>query len=64
MKQLTSVVRFFYSVDHLHCIAGLTIKPLASSKLLDISMTVEAVSMTGAPARETLAEPPADRSMA
>lgn len=61
LKQLTRMLYDFYSVDHLHRISRLSIKPLASSKQLDISMTVEAVSMTGAPNREVLDEPPADR---
>ena len=45
----------------MHRISRLTIKPLATSKQLDISMTVEAISVTGAPNREVLDEPPADR---
>jgi hypothetical protein len=61
LKQLTRFLYDFYSVNHMHRIARLSIKPLATSKLLDISMTVEAISVTGAPNRETLAEPPADR---
>ncbi|HUG67462.1 MAG TPA: Ig-like domain-containing protein [Pirellulaceae bacterium] len=61
LKQLTHFLFDFYSVDHMHRIALLNIKPLATSKLLDISMTVEAVSLTGAPSRDALAEPPANR---
>lgn len=61
LKQLTRLLYDFYSVDHMHRISRLNIKPLTTSKQLDISMTVEAISVTGAPDRETLAEPPANR---
>ncbi|MEX0818152.1 MAG: Ig-like domain-containing protein [Pirellulaceae bacterium] len=61
LKQLTRFLYDFYSVDHMHRIARLSIKPTATSKQLDISMTVEAISVTGAPNRKELAEPPADR---
>ncbi len=61
LKQLTRFLYDFYSVNHMHRIARLSIKPLATSKLLELSMTVEAISVTGAPNRKTLAEPPAHR---
>ncbi len=61
LKQLTQFLYDFYSVDHLHRISRLNIQPLANSKQLDITMTVEAISITGAPNREVLDEPPSNR---
>ena len=61
LKQLTRFLYDFYSVDHMHRIARLDIKPLATSKLLDLTITVEAISIAGSPDREVLDEPPADR---
>ncbi|MDA1051621.1 MAG: Ig-like domain-containing protein [Planctomycetota bacterium] len=61
LKQLTRLLYDFYSIDHMHRITRLSIKPIATSKQLDISMTVEAISVTGAPEREALDEPPAHR---
>ncbi|MCA9144163.1 MAG: Ig-like domain-containing protein [Planctomycetaceae bacterium] len=61
LKQLTQLLYDFYSVDHMHRISRLSIKPLATSKQLDISMTVEAISIAGSPARESLDEPPSNR---
>ena len=61
LKQLTQFLYDFYSVDYIHRIARLHVVPLADSKKLDIGMTVEAVSITGAPDREVLEDSPSDR---
>ncbi|MEO8497028.1 MAG: Ig-like domain-containing protein, partial [Planctomycetota bacterium] len=61
LKQLTQLLYDFYSVDHMHRITRLDIKPLTTSKQLDLKMTVEALSIVGSPSREVLDEPPAHR---
>jgi hypothetical protein len=61
LQQLTRLLYDFYSVDHMHRISRLSIKPLADSKRLDISMTVEAIAIAGSPNREQLEEPPSNR---
>ncbi len=61
LRQLTQLLYDFYSVDYLHRISRLSISPVINSKQLDISLTVEAIAVVGAPMRETLDEPPAQR---
>ncbi|MBC8356433.1 MAG: Ig-like domain-containing protein [Planctomycetes bacterium] len=61
LKQLTRFLYDFYSVDHIHRISRLHVVPLPDSKQLDISMTVEAISITGSPKRDVLEEPPSER---
>lgn len=61
LKQLTRLLYDYYSVDHLHRISRLSITPVPNSKQLDISMTIEAIAITGSPNREVLEEPPSNR---
>ncbi|MFV1964349.1 MAG: cadherin repeat domain-containing protein [Pirellulaceae bacterium] len=61
---LHKLVRFlygFYDKGYLHRIRTLRAKRIARSKELDLSITVEALSMMAAPKREDLHDPPAVR---
>jgi hypothetical protein len=61
LRQLTQFLYDFYRVGYLHRISNLQANPIPKSKLLDMSITIEALSLTGAPNGETLDDPPAER---
>jgi hypothetical protein len=48
LPQLTEFLHDFYATDELHRIRVMTVKPIASSKDLDVSMTIDALVMPGA----------------
>lgn len=52
IEQLTKWLHSFYSVDMLHRLRQLTIKPQSDSKLLDLAISVEAVSLADSVATE------------
>jgi len=61
---LPQVVKFlheFYSADHLHRITKLTLKPIKSSKELDYTIDVDAMSLERAAPTATLKERKSDR---
>jgi len=52
IEQLTKWLHQFYSVDILHRLRQLTIKPQSDSKLLDLTISLEAVSLVDADVSE------------
>jgi hypothetical protein len=61
LAQIVNFLHRFYSVDLLHRVSKLNIKPLKDSKQLDFSMTVEALSLKVAPVSDKLTLRPSDR---
>lgn len=61
LRQLTQFLYDFYSVDYLHRITRLSVKPLRDSRQIDINITIEAIAIAGTPDRQSLPEPPANR---
>ena len=61
LAQLTEFLHGFYSVGFLHRISRMHVKPLSNSKLLALSMTAEALSLTDAPNVKELVPPPSNR---
>jgi hypothetical protein len=61
LKELTEFLYNFYEVDYLHRIDSLRAKPITGSKQLDLSITVDALSLTNADENQSLADPPANR---
>ena len=57
LQQLIQFLYDFYSVDQLHRITRLSVKPINNSKQLDIKIAIEAIALPGAPDREALPEP-------
>jgi len=55
-EQLTDFLYRFYSAGHLHKIRLMTIKPTKDSADLDVTLTVEALSLPGADRRDQLSE--------
>ena len=56
LRQLTEFLYRFYSAGHLHLIRGMSIKPMKGSRDLDLTITVEALSLTDADRQDKLAE--------
>jgi hypothetical protein len=61
LVQVTRLLYDFYAVDHLHRVSVIRLKPLESTKDLDIDLKVEVLSMPGAPAKLELAGKPSTR---
>ncbi|HID76016.1 MAG TPA: hypothetical protein EYP56_08475 [Planctomycetaceae bacterium] len=61
LEELTELLYHFYSAGHLHQIRRLTIKPADGSRQFDVSMLVEALSLTDADRTDELADQPAQR---
>lgn len=55
LEQLTDMMFAFYSVDTAHQIRTLDVKPVAESRLLDITLGIDALVVEGAAESETLA---------
>jgi hypothetical protein len=49
LQQIVKLLHEFYSVDLAHRVSRMSIRPSGTSKILDFSMTIEAISMSGAP---------------
>ncbi len=61
LEQLTELLWEFYSAGHLQKIRGLSIKPIDDSSKLDLSLSIEALSLPGADSQDKLsAEQPAE----
>jgi len=60
LRQLTQLLYDFYSVDSLHRISRLNVTPIANSRQLAISITIEALSMTGGSDGRHLRQPSAE----
>jgi hypothetical protein len=61
LAQVTRLLHDFYSVDRLHRIRLMRLKPLDDSTDLDLDMQVEALSMAGAPDVNQLKDVPSQR---
>lgn len=61
LEEFTQFLYFFYSVDYLHRIHTMHVTPLDKSKDLQLTVTIEALSLTGAPERTELKSGPANR---
>jgi len=61
LGQLTELLYEFYSAGHLHLIRGMSIKPMRGSRDLELSITVEALSLTDADRQDELADVPSSR---
>lgn len=61
LEQLTKLLYEFYSVDYLHQVRAMRVKPIPGTKLLDISLTIEALSLIGASTAEKLSFPESSR---
>ena len=61
LEQLTRFLHEFYSVDHLHQITSLTIKPASDGKKLDLSVAIRALSLPQAPPSTKLEAEKSDR---
>jgi hypothetical protein len=61
LKQVTHFLYQFYSAGYLHRIGRINLKPLTGKKLLDVNITVEALSLKDAPNVAELKPPPSDR---
>lgn len=61
LRQLTEFLHTFYSTGFLHRITRLHVKPHVNSKLLNLSLTVEAISLNTAPNVSELKPPPGQR---
>jgi hypothetical protein len=61
LAQVVDLLYRFYSVDYQHRITRLSIVPLEEPKMLSFSMTVEALSLMGAPQADRLTPRPASR---
>ena len=63
IDKLTDFLYGFYHSGHLHQIAVLSITPKDNGSLLDIQMTIEALSLDGAVAKDRLPELQSDRTL-
>lgn len=61
IAQIVQFLHSFYSVDLLHRVSKLSLKPLKDSKQLELLMTVEALSLKSAPLSDKLALRPSTR---
>lgn len=61
LAQVVQFLHAFYTAGHLHKIRRLTLYPAEGSGLLDVSMSIEALSLPKADRRETLSELRSDR---
>jgi hypothetical protein len=61
LPQVIDFLHAFYSVDYLHRIADLTLKPIKDSKQMDVVLSIDAVSMSGAPEATALHGRPSNR---
>lgn len=61
LDQLTQFLYEFYSVGYLHRINRLSAKPIPRTKLLNLVLTIEALSLNRADSPNRLAPPPAQR---
>jgi hypothetical protein len=61
LPQLVKLLHSFYSVDWLHRITRLTLRPVKDSKLLDIGMQIEALSLRKAASTDKLQPRPSNR---
>ncbi|MCU0877480.1 MAG: hypothetical protein MUF06_06830 [Pirellulaceae bacterium] len=61
LPQLVDLLHSFYSVDYLHRINTLSIKPIKDSKELDITLQIDAMSLLTAPPVTELHNRPSDR---
>ena len=58
LGELTQFLYDFYSAGHLHQIRRMEIKPIEDSQYLDVTITVEAVSLPGADRKDELTKEP------
>ena len=56
LRQLTNFLYHFYEGNHLHKIARMTVKPLQGTDKLDLTITIEALSLPDADRTNQLAE--------
>ncbi len=61
LEQLVNFLYDFYSADFLHRIERLSITPIKDTKLLDIALTVESVSLPGSTNIDRLPDRPSER---
>lgn len=62
LQQLTRFLHDFYSAGYLHRIKSLLVKPkVGQSKDLDLTLSIEALSLTGTPPSKELADVPGNR---
>ncbi|MFO0903639.1 MAG: Ig domain-containing protein [Pirellulales bacterium] len=61
LQQLVGFLHELYSIDRLHRVQRLSIKPVADTKDLDIGFGIEALSLRGADATNKLIDMPAQR---
>ncbi len=61
LPQLVELLHSFYSVDWLHRITQLKLRPIKDSKLLDIGLHIEALSLKKAASVDQLEARPSDR---
>jgi hypothetical protein len=56
LAQLTQFLYDFYSAGHLHLLQRLDVKPVDNARELDVTMTIQALSLPGADRRDQLAK--------
>jgi hypothetical protein len=61
LPQLVDLLHSFYSIDYLHRINSLSVKPIKDSKELDITLHIDAVSLLAAPPSDQLHNRPSNR---
>lgn len=61
LPQLIDLLHAFYSVDYLHRVRLLMLKPIPETKLMDVTLNIDAVSMQGAPEATALHARPSTR---
>jgi hypothetical protein len=61
LAQLVELLHSLYSVDYLHRITHLTVKPIKDRKELDVTFNIDAVSVTTAPEAKALHTRPSSR---
>lgn len=61
IPQVVMFLHKFYSADHLHQIRRLSIKPIKGDRRLELSISVEAVSLPGGESRGQLSSQPSER---
>jgi len=61
LEQLTDFLYDFYNVGYLHRVSRLSVKPIPRSRNLNLSFTIEALSLNRAESPDRLTLPPSDR---
>lgn len=61
LRQVTKFLDQFYRVGYLHRISQLKLTPVTGKRSLKLSLTIEALSLKGAPNPKELSPPPAER---